>query len=300
MPDVTVKQLADVVGTPVDKLVEQLADAGIEKSGGDDVVTNDEKMQLLDSLRRSHGREEGAKDGPKKITLKRKRMGAVKLSGAGKKTVSVEVRGKRTYMKRPATVDEAPEQEAPEEPVVSEADLKAKEEELRMREEELKQKEEQAKAEAEALQRQQIEQSIREQAEAEARMAATEVTNQKAEEEMRRLKAEAEAAAKKQAEEAARQKAAEASKQDARGGKSRKSRGDSDATRYGRNELHVAKDKSGKRKKKGRTARRDTSLNLETRHVLRNRSTPLYAMSAYRKPSVSPSSQTRWQLRPLK
>ena len=106
MPDVTVKQLADVVGTPVDKLLVQLADAGIKKSGDDDVVTNEEKMTLLDSLRRQHGRSEGAL-GTKKITLKRKRMGAVKLSGAGKKTVSVEVRGKRTYVKPPAA-EEAP------------------------------------------------------------------------------------------------------------------------------------------------------------------------------------------------
>ena len=114
MPDVTVKQLAEVVGTPVEKLLEQLRDAGIEKSDGGDVVTNDEKMQLLESLRRSHGKE-NVSDGTKKITLKRKRMGAVKLAGAGKKTVSVEVRGKRTYMKRAAPVEaESPAEQVSE------------------------------------------------------------------------------------------------------------------------------------------------------------------------------------------
>ena len=265
MPDVTVKQLADVVGTPVDKLLEQLTDAGIKKSGSDDVVTNEEKMALLDSLRRQHGRSEDSL-GTKKITLKRKRMGAVKLSGAGKKTVSVEVRGKRTYMKR-AAPEEVPVVEEQEPPTA--ATIEEREEELRRREEELARKEAEAKALEEERQRHEIEQTIRQEAEAEAIQAASQEAARKAEEEVQRLKAEAEAAAKKQAEEQARVQA-EASKQDTKGGKTRgrtRHAGGDQSTRYGRNELHVAKDKSGKRKKKGRTARRDLSHSLETRHV---------------------------------
>ncbi len=268
MPDVTVKQLAEVVATPVDKLLEQLRDAGINKVGNDDVVTNDEKMQLLDSLRRSHGKDKGA-DGSKKITLKRKRIGAVKLSGTGKKTVAVEVRGKRTYMKRAAAPSETPIEEPT--PVVEEDP-----EEIRRKQEEALELE---------RQRQETEQNKRLD---DARQAAMQEASRLANEEVERLKMEAEAAAAtalKQAAEQARGKAEPAkptkpAKTDARGGKSRsgKSRSSQDddrGTRYGRNELHVAKEKSGKRKKKGRSARREPTWTTESRHVFEKPTEPV-------------------------
>ena len=58
MTDVTVKQLAEVVGTPVDKLLDQFNDAGMPKKNASDTVTDEEKMRLLDFLRRSHGKDE--------------------------------------------------------------------------------------------------------------------------------------------------------------------------------------------------------------------------------------------------
>ncbi len=99
MADVTVKQLADTVGTPVEKLLQQLKDAGVEKSAAEDTISASEKSQLLMFLRQSQGTEQKAA-GASKITLKRKTRGEIKLGGPGKKSVTVETRGKRTYAKR--------------------------------------------------------------------------------------------------------------------------------------------------------------------------------------------------------
>ncbi len=56
MTDVTVRQFADVVGLPVDRLLAQLGEAGMEISDADDTISDKEKMQLLSYLRQSHGR----------------------------------------------------------------------------------------------------------------------------------------------------------------------------------------------------------------------------------------------------
>ncbi|MEA2078710.1 MAG: translation initiation factor IF-2 N-terminal domain-containing protein, partial [Pseudomonadota bacterium] len=56
MTDVTVRQFADVVGLPVDRLMVQLDEAGLKISGADDTISNAEKMQLLTYLRKSHGK----------------------------------------------------------------------------------------------------------------------------------------------------------------------------------------------------------------------------------------------------
>ncbi len=112
MSEVTVKQLAEDVGIPLDLLLSQLTEAGLKKSGSDDNISEAEKMQLLSHLRESHGkRSKIIKGTPKKVTLKRKtvselrqpsaitRTGGRSVARTGK-TVSVEVRRKRTYVKR--------------------------------------------------------------------------------------------------------------------------------------------------------------------------------------------------------
>ena len=58
MSDVTVSQLANDVGIPLDRLLRQLAEAGIDKAGGDDVISEKEKLELLNHLRRAHGKGE--------------------------------------------------------------------------------------------------------------------------------------------------------------------------------------------------------------------------------------------------
>lgn len=103
MSDVTVRQLADVVGIPVDRLLTQLGDAGLEKSDADDVLSDTEKLRFLSYLRRSHGRSEGEMAEPKRVTLQRRTVSELKqgkIPGKGVKTISVEVRKKRTYVKR--------------------------------------------------------------------------------------------------------------------------------------------------------------------------------------------------------
>ncbi|HNB88768.1 MAG TPA: translation initiation factor IF-2 associated domain-containing protein, partial [Plasticicumulans sp.] len=103
MTEVTVKQFAAVVGTPVDRLLEQFAEAGIQVGGADSSITDQQKMELLAHLRKSHGRKESlAVAEPKKITLQRKTHSEIKVAAAPgqTKTVSVEVRKKRTYVKR--------------------------------------------------------------------------------------------------------------------------------------------------------------------------------------------------------
>jgi len=100
----TIRKLAELVNTPVEKLLEQLAEAGMKFSGPDQVVTSTEKVKLLGFLRRSHGKAEqpveSADDAAKKITLNRRKLQEVTVSaGRSKTTVNVEVRQKRTYTK---------------------------------------------------------------------------------------------------------------------------------------------------------------------------------------------------------
>ncbi|WP_045769904.1 translation initiation factor IF-2 [Xanthomonas albilineans] len=101
----TIRKLAELVNTPVEKLLVQLAEAGMKFSGPDQVVTSTEKMKLLGFLRRTHGKtdkpvEEEAQAAPKKITLNRRKLQEVTVSaGRSKTTVNVEVRQKRTYVK---------------------------------------------------------------------------------------------------------------------------------------------------------------------------------------------------------
>ncbi|CAN7248905.1 translation initiation factor IF-2 [Pseudoxanthomonas sp. LjRoot143] len=98
----TIRKLAELVNTPVEKLLEQLAEAGMSFSGPDQVVTSMEKVKLLGFLKRSHGKSDAAADeaAPKKITLNRRKVQEVTVAaGRSKTTVNVEVRQKRTYTK---------------------------------------------------------------------------------------------------------------------------------------------------------------------------------------------------------
>lgn len=98
MSQVTVQQLAETVGASVDRLLTQMKEAGLPHSEASEAVSEEDKQTLLTFLKRSHGESTAA---PKRITLKRKTLSTLRTSGsAGKKTVNVEVRKKRTYVKR--------------------------------------------------------------------------------------------------------------------------------------------------------------------------------------------------------
>lgn len=114
MADVTISELAGVVGVSVDKLLSQIKEAGLPHTKADELISNDDKNTLLVFLRRSHGDRDATSAAPKKITLKRKTLGTLKsTSSTGRgKTVNVEVRKKRTYVKRSA-IETPVEEELP-------------------------------------------------------------------------------------------------------------------------------------------------------------------------------------------
>jgi len=109
MSDKTVKELAEMVKIPLDRFLEQLKEAGVVASAPDDLIDEDERVRLLAHLRKRHGKLEtsGESSLPKKITLKRRKVSELKQStapGVAIKTVNVEVRKKKTYIKRDESV----------------------------------------------------------------------------------------------------------------------------------------------------------------------------------------------------
>ena len=186
MADVTVKQLADTVGAPVDRLLKQMKEAGLEHKSEGDAVTEEQKQVLLGFLKRSHG--EAAKPA-EKIVLKRKSTGTLK-SGQGRagRNVTVEVRRKRTYVKRSEV--EATEKPVAAEEAVSQSELEAKrirdEEAARIqaeedaRQAELQRKEETERKAAEEKQRQEEEQRLEQERLAAAQKAEAEAEAKKA------------------------------------------------------------------------------------------------------------------------
>jgi translation initiation factor IF-2 len=125
MTQVTVKELAQVVDTPVERLLLQMREAGLPHTSAEQVVTDSEKQALLSHLKGDHGAKG---DEPRKITLQRKTTTTLKAPGS--KTISVEVRKKKTFVKRSPVEIEADKQRELEEQRAAEqaARLKAEEE----------------------------------------------------------------------------------------------------------------------------------------------------------------------------
>ncbi|HCT6080264.1 translation initiation factor IF-2 [Escherichia coli] len=215
MTDVTIKTLAAERQTSVERLVQQFADAGIRKSA-DDSVSAQEKQTLIDHLNQKNS-------GPDKLTLQRKTRSTLNIPGTGgkSKSVQIEVRKKRTFVKRDP---QEAERLAAEEQAQREA-----EEQARREAEESAKREAQQKAEREAA-----EQAKREAAEQAKREAAEKdkVSNQQddmtknAQAEKARREQEA-AELKRKAEEEARRKLEEEARAAVRGGKGGKRKGSS-------------------------------------------------------------------------
>ena len=178
MSNITVAELANELKRSVGKLLEQLQAAGVKKSSGGDVLTETDKKKLLDHLQTSHGTVAPAR---KKITLTKKTTSEIKQADAtGKaRTIQVEVRKKRTFIKRddepaaaPQTPSPSPAAEAarpaasavaaPASPVIGAAEAARREEEARRHAELLRRQE----AEAAEKRRLREEQDARRQAEA--------------------------------------------------------------------------------------------------------------------------------------
>ena len=249
MSNVTAKQLSEVIGISVEKLLDQLNAAGIQVSGANAPISDDDKMKLLDSLRSSHGKEESS--GPRKITLQRKSKSEIKVSGVtGRnvttKTINVEVRKKRTYIRRSEIEADGSDQASPAESTQAEeltsAEIIAEETRPMTKQDdkaEAKKVEEAAKLEAEEV-RDRLE---KEKAEAEEKAYQKNLEEAEAAKKIiEKQQAEAEAAVAEQVARAALEEAARASavveEKPGKPGKHGK-RGDDKNTRYGRKELHV-------------------------------------------------------------
>jgi len=258
MAEVTVAQFAEVLKVPVDKLLSQLDEAGIKVKGSDDKISEDAKLELLTHLRRSHGQDDtlATAAAPRRITLKRKSQSELRLSGVQgrSRTVSVEVRQKRTYIKRDVLEKQAQEEQEA-------LDRERLEEEGRVEAEAL----EKERAETEKLVAAKREEEAREKevqavksAEDEARKVAEKAATDAAEEKTRLEKVEADARARR-------------SKEKEKG----KSKPKRPATRYGRKELHVAGDKSGRRKRKTPMRRRPVAVGGDSKHGFEKPTAPV-------------------------
>jgi translation initiation factor IF-2 len=130
MTQVTVKELAQVVNTPVERLLQQMSEAGLPHKSAEQAVTDSEKQALLAHLKSSHG--DSKTEEPRKITLQRKTTSTLRV--AGSKTISVEVRKKKTFVKRSAEEIEAEKQrELAEQRAVADAAKAKAEEEAKRR-----------------------------------------------------------------------------------------------------------------------------------------------------------------------
>ena len=249
MADVTVAQFANVLNVPVDKLMSQLDEAGIKVGGSDDTISENAKLELLTHLRRSHGQDDPmiADGAPRRITLRRKSQSELRLAGVQgrSRTVNVEVRQKRTYIKRDVLEKQAQEQQ----------------EELdRQRQEELE------RLEAEKREKDRLKAEKEEQ----ARLA--EEGRRKEDEAKRQAESEAREAA---AEERTRVEKVEQDARERRTKEKEKKKGKAPETRYGRKELHVAGDKSGRRKRKTPVRRRPVSLSTDGQHGFEKPTAPV-------------------------
>ena len=256
MAEVTVTQFAEVLKVPVEKLLTQLDEAGIKVSGSNDTISDDAKLELLSHLRRAHGQDDtpATAAAPRRITLKRKSQSELRLSGSQgrSRTVNVEVRRKRTYIKRDVLEKQAQEEQ-------EELDRVRREEEERV---------EAAAREQERLKTEREEAARREEAEREKERQAQE----SAEEEARRVAEQASAAA---AEEKARLEKAEADARARRTKEKAKPKPGRVETRYGRKELHVAGDKSGRRKRKAPMRRRPVAVSGDSKHGFERPTAPV-------------------------
>ncbi|AOJ69021.1 MULTISPECIES: translation initiation factor IF-2 [Burkholderia] len=169
-----VAQFAAELKMPAGVLLEQLQAAGVQKASEDDALSETDKARLLDHLRKSHGATDGDK---RKITLTRRHTSEIKQADAtGKaRTIQVEVRKKRTFVKRDDVSETGADQAQAQADEQAEAELKRREEEARREAELLEKQAQELRERQERLEREEAERRAREEAaEAERRRAEDE------------------------------------------------------------------------------------------------------------------------------
>lgn len=246
MPEVTVREYADVIGVTVERLQEQLQEAGLSDRAADEQLSDAEKAELLGFLRRKRGKDDDFE--PKKITLKRKSVSELKVpistQGRGKprsKTVSVEFRRRRTYAKRSMLEEEAAKQADAE---------KARQDELAA----LKREEEESAA---AIARAEAEAAMEKEAQQQQKLVEAEgaITTEAVEGE---VEGEATAPEEVVAPSHVQEPEIQVTTPDLVPTKENREKAgnkaaDKKSSKFHRQELHVAIDKSGRRRKKQRT-----------------------------------------------
>ena len=138
----TVAEFASELKKSPDTLLEQLRSAGVDKSAASDALSENDKQKLLSFLQASHGTVSGER---KKITLVKKSTSEIKQADAtGKaRTIQVEVRKKRTFIKRDDEAETTSTQATePAAPLIDHAELARREEEARSQAELLRRQEE--------------------------------------------------------------------------------------------------------------------------------------------------------------
>ena len=148
MTRTTVSEFAKELKKTADSLIEQLSAAGVAKHSASDELTDDDKQKLLSYLKASHGTDAPSR---KKITLVKKSTSEIKQADSSGKarTIQVEVRKKRTFVKRDETEQEGSSEapavaEAPPAPVIDEAERNRREQEARRQAELIRRQEEEA------------------------------------------------------------------------------------------------------------------------------------------------------------
>ncbi|MEE9424536.1 MAG: translation initiation factor IF-2 [Methylococcales bacterium] len=270
MSEVTVRQLADTVGVPLERLISQLGEAGLAANGADDVLSDDEKLKLLSHLRGAHGKQKESTESPKRVTLKRRSLGELRQSrttpsGRTTKAVSVEVRKRHTYVKKSELADTGSElqeiekarQELDDQRLKAEADEAARTE-----------KEALIVQQREAEKRLQLEEQQRleqEKVNQEAISKAELLTQQKEKSQQPEQTKQPVSTAPPVAD--AKPKPAPEAKKPSRKGKHKGGSADN------RKQLHVRE--TGKRKKKGSRAVRSKTVFRETEHAFEKPSQPI-------------------------
>jgi translation initiation factor IF-2 len=268
MSDVTVAQFAEVLKVPVDRLLVQLESAGIKVAGAQALISDEAKLELLTHLRRAHGVTETSKIGvaaPRKITLARKTQSELKqASTQGRaRTVNVEVRHKKTYIKRDVLEEQNKQHQ-------DEADQKRKE--IEAAENAERERQEAARRESERMEAEN------------RRRIEDEATRKKQAEEARKAQEEAKVKQELEAQRRAAAEAAAAHAQPARPERHAPQKAPAvpvadpnKDTRYGRQELHVASGASARNKKKKRVKERTTGTvsNVEAKHAFEMPTAPV-------------------------
>ncbi len=288
MAEVTVKQLAETVGAPADRLLQQMQEAGLPHSSPDETVTEEQKQTLLAFLKRSHGEKQVT---PSKITLKRKTVSTLRTDRGRGKAVAVEVRKKRTYVKRtPAPeaeeaqgeLDQLREEEArlEAERLQAEAERRAEEEQRRQeaerRESETREREEAARLEAEAREREANEEEARRkaaEAEEQARKEAAEaLAAAEAEQVTTEKRGPGKAATGKAAKSSGRRKGAGGEERELR---SRKRMGEDEGRGGGRRAGTLSRDRLAQRRRKaGRGSPQTQGFEKPTEFIVRDVEVP--------------------------